>query len=69
MIAYDTGLTVTDWHGTALGTVIARTTYRGNIGRLTAITVRLADGTIWHGRHSAEWCQCVTLRPSRAAAR
>jgi len=83
VMLYDTGETPTriglgtlNWTApklTLAGTmplmrVVSRRVYRGNIGRLVAITAVAPGGREWHGRHSADWCECVTMWPSKAAS-
>ena len=61
---------LTSWSGGELLTVLYRRTYRHNFGgRMAAVTARDSNGRYWHGRHSADNCQCVTMYRARAAGR
>ena len=68
VVLYDTGdPDLTTWTGGAMLRVTDRGTFRYNMGgRMTTLRAVDPTGRYWHGRHSADWCQCVTMRRGTA---
>jgi hypothetical protein len=69
-LAYDTGKPeLTTWTGRTLARVTSRTIGRGGFGsRVVYLRAVAPDGSRWYGRHSADWCECVTLHRCKGAS-
>ena len=60
---------LTSWTGGQMMTVVRRERYRHNFGGwMAAVTAIDSNGRYWHGRHSADNCDCVTMRRSTVGA-
>ena len=65
--AYDTGNgAISTWTGGTLARVTDRRIGRGGFGsRMVYLRAVAPDGSRWHGRHSADWSEAVTLRRAK----
>ena len=70
-LAYDTGKPeLTTWTGRTLARVTDRWIGRGGFGsRVVYLRAVSPDGSRWHGRHSADWSEAVTLHRCKGSAR
>jgi len=61
--------TVTDWHGTPLGTFSTTSEWEQHPGgygdwyTMRAVAVRMRDGSRWYGRYNRDGGNAVSLRP------
>ena len=64
------GHRITTWTGRTLARVTSRTIGRGGFGsRVVYLRAVAPDGSRWHGRHSADWSEAVTLHRCKGSAR
>lgn len=58
---------ITTWTGGELARVTHRWIGRGGFGsRMVYLRAIAPDGSRWHGRHSADWSEAVTLHRSKS---
>jgi hypothetical protein len=57
---------VRTWLGTALGTILERNTFRGNIARnMTSIRFRGTNGAVYYGRFGSDWSMLCRVRKAK----